>query len=208
MSRFINFIKTTALGGLLVIVPIAIVLFVLGQLLLALYSVARELVALTGLGIDDALLLSGLAVLALVGLCFATGLLVRTRFGNALRRWFARNVAKRIPMYNAIASLTKRFAGIDGTDFLPVEVDVYGSGARAVGFLVETLPDARCAVFIPTSPVATVGNLYLVPEDRLTRIDGTAADTVSVITQWGVDAGKLVGGRTPIDSRHPGSAPG
>lgn len=207
MSRFINFIRTTALGGLLVIVPIAIVLFVLGQLLLALYAVAQEFVALTGLGIDDALLLSVLALLALVGLCFATGLLVRTQLGNALRGWFARNVAKRIPMYNAIASLTRRFAGIDGTDFAPVEVDIYASGARALGFLVETLPDDRCAVFVPTAPVATVGNLYLVPNDRVTRIDGTVADTVSVITQWGVEAGKLFG-RNTTDSRHPDAGPG
>ena len=206
MSRFINFMRTTALGGLLVIVPIAIVLFVLGQLLLALYSVARQFVALTGLGIDDALLLSGLAFLALVGLCFATGLLVRTRLGSALRGWFARNVAKRIPMYNAIASLTQRFAGIDGKEFAPVEVDIYASGARAIGFLVETLADGRCAVFIPTAPVATVGNLYVVPEDRVRRIDGSVADTVSVITQWGVDAGNLFG-RDARDRRHRGVEP-
>ncbi len=206
MSRFINFIRTTALGGLLVIVPIAIVLFVLGQILLGLYNVAREFVALTGLGIDDALLISGIALLALVGLCFATGLLVRTRLGGALRGWFARNVAKRIPMYGAIASLTQRFAGIEGTEFAPVEVDIYSSGARAMGFLVETLPDGRCAVFIPTAPVATIGNLYVVPGERVSRIDGTVADTVSVITQWGVDAGNLFGGKTP-DQQRPGGDP-
>ncbi len=207
MSRFINFIRTTAVGGLLVIVPIAVVLFVLGQLLLALYSVAQQFFALTGLGIDDALLLSGLALLALVGLCFATGLLVQTRLGGALRGWFGRNVAKRIPMYNAIASLTQRFAGVDGKDFVPVEVDIYASGSRALGFLVESLPDDRCAVFVPTAPVATVGNLYLVPNDRVTRIDGTVTDTVSVITQWGVEAGKLFGPKA-TDSGHPGSEPG
>ena len=119
----------------------------------------------------------------------------------------ARNVAKRVPMYNAIASLTQRFAGIDGRDFVPVEVDIYGSGARAVGFLVETLPDDRCAVFIPTAPVATVGNLYLVPNDRVNRIGGTATDTLSVITQWGVEAGKLFRRKT-ADSGNPGSGPG
>ena len=107
MSRFINFIRTTALGGLLVIVPIAIVLFVLGQLLLALYTVAQEFVALTGLGIDDALLISGIALLALVGLCFATGLLVRTRLGSALRGWFAGNVAMAAPLSSTVFSVRR-----------------------------------------------------------------------------------------------------
>ena len=84
MSRFINFVRTTALGGLLVIVPIAVVLFVLGKLLLALYAIASEILALTGLGIDVALVRAGIALLALVGLCFATGLVVRTQLGDAV----------------------------------------------------------------------------------------------------------------------------
>ncbi len=196
MSRFINFLKTTALGGLLVIVPIAIVLFVLGQLLLALLSVVNEILAWLGIGIDDALFMSALALLALVGLCFVTGLVVRTRAGDALKGWFGRNVAKRIPMYGAIANLTRRFAGIDGEQFAPVEIDLYDSGTRSMGFLVESLPDGRCAVFVPTAPMATVGNLFILAKDKVRRIDASVTDTVSVITQWGVDVAQLYAGRS------------
>ena len=193
LSRFINFLKTTALGGLLVIVPIAIVLFVLGQLMLALLTVANDALAWLGIGINDALVMSAIALLVLVGLCFVTGLVVRTRAGDALKRWFSRNVAKRIPMYGAISNLTRRYAGIDGEEFAPVEVDLYDSGTHAMGFLVETLPDGRCTVFVPTAPVATVGNLFLVASEKVRRIDASVADTVSVITQWGVDAAGLYG---------------
>ncbi len=195
MSRFINFLKTTALGGLLVIVPIAIVLFVLGQLMLAILSLTNEALAWLGVGINDALLMSAIALLALVGLCFVTGLVIRTRAGDALKHWFARNVASRIPMYGAISNLTRRLAGIDGEEFSPVEVDLYDSDTRAVGFLVESLPDGRCTVFVPTAPVATVGNLFLVAKEKVRRIDASVADTVSVVTQWGVDAALLYGGK-------------
>ena len=191
MRRSIDFLKTTALGGLLVIVPIAIIVFVLGQLLLALFALASDVTSWLNIGIDDALVIFGIALLALVGLCFGTGLFVRTRVGSASKHWFGRNVASRIPMYNALANLTRRFAGVDGTQFAPVEVDLYGSGTRAVGFLVEELPESRAAVFVPTAPVATVGNLYIVSRDRIRRIDASMADTVSVITQWGVDSGDL-----------------
>lgn len=204
VSRFINFVKTTALGGLLVIVPIAIVLFVLGQLLLGFLSLAQQIVVGVGIGIDDALVMSGIALLALVGLCFVTGLIVRTRLGDATKRWFGRHVAKRIPMYNAIASLTQRFAGIDGAQFTPVEIDLYDSGARAMGFLVESLPNDRCTVFVPTAPVATVGNLYVVGNDKVRRINASMADTLTVITQWGVDASNLFAGR---ENSGPGGDP-
>jgi len=124
MKKFINFIRTTAIGGLLVIVPIAIILFVLAQIIYGLYSVAEATMAEMNIAIDDAVILFLIATGALIGLCFLTGLMVQTRFGIVLRTWFGRNVAKRIPMYGAIASLTRRFAGIEGHHFSAVEIDL------------------------------------------------------------------------------------
>lgn len=191
MSRFMNFIKTTAIGGLLVIVPIAIILFIMAQIFYGLYSMAQSVVAELGLQVDDALIMIGIATAALIGICFITGLIVQTRLGVALRNWLNSNVARRIPMYNAISSLTKRFAGLEGNKFAPVEVDLYDSSVRAVGFLIEVLPDDRCAVFIPSAPVATVGNVYVVSQHEVTRLDASVADTLTAISQWGVDMGDL-----------------
>ncbi len=191
MSRFVNFIKTTAIGGLLVIVPIAIILFVLAQIFYGLYSVAQALIAELGLAIDDALILFAIAIASLIGLCFVTGLVVQTRAGITLRAWLDSNVARRIPMYNAISSLTKRFAGLEGNNFDPVEVDLHGSAARAIGFLIEELPDNRCAVYIPSAPVATIGNIYIVSKSQVSGLQATVADTLTAISQWGVDSSQL-----------------
>jgi len=191
MSKYTNFIKTTAIGGLLVIVPIAIVLFVLAQLFYALYSITQSLTTDLGLQIDAALVMISIAAVSLIGLCFLTGLIVRTRIGLALRNWMNRNVARRIPMYGAISSLTKRFAGQDGNEFSPIEVDLYDSEARALGFLIELLPNDRCAVFVPSAPVATVGNIYVVSRSKITELDASVADTLTAISQWGVGSGAL-----------------
>jgi uncharacterized membrane protein len=191
MSRIISFVKSTAIGGLLVIVPIAIILFVLGGLFNALYSLSNSLLTDLGLQIDDALIMVGIAAVSFVAICFLTGLVVQTRLGVALRDWLKNNVARRIPMYNAISSLTKRFAGLEGNNFAPVEVDIYDSSARAVGFLVEQLPNDRCAVFIPAAPVATMGNIYVVPQDKVHRLDASVSETLTAISQWGVDTQDL-----------------
>ena len=187
MSRFMKFIKTTAIGGLLVIVPIAIILFIMAQIFYALFSMANSLVAELGLQVNDALIMIGIALATLVGICFVTGLIVQTRLGVALKTWLNSNVARRIPMYNAISSLTKRFAGLEGNKFAPVEVDLHGSTARVIGFLIEILPDDRCAVFIPSAPVATVGNIYVVSQEAITKLDASVTDTLTAISQWGVD---------------------
>jgi uncharacterized membrane protein len=54
MTRIMKFIKTAAVGGLLVIVPIAIVLSVLAQIFYALYSLSQNLLGELGIEVDDA----------------------------------------------------------------------------------------------------------------------------------------------------------
>lgn len=196
MTRFLGFVKTTAIGGLLVIIPVSIILFVLAQLFWGLYDIASSMLSSPlarrlDVQAADAILIFAVAAIALIGLCFLTGLLVRTRLGIALGNWFARAVAPRIPMYRALSNLTKRFIGVEGHEFAPVEVDLFGSSARTLGFLVETLPDGRCAVFVPTAPIATIGNVYLLQMDSVTFVDASVADAAGVITQWGVDSAGL-----------------
>jgi uncharacterized membrane protein len=191
MNRLTNFIKTTAIGGLLVIVPIAIIVFILARIFYGMLALSKSVVAELGLQIDDALIMVVIALASLIGLCFLTGLLVRTRLGVALGTWMNRNVGRRIPMFNAISSLTKRFVGLDGNKFAPVEVDLYGSDARVLGFLIEQLPDERCAVFVPSAPVATVGNIHIVPLVNVKKLDASVTDMLTAISQWGVDSSDL-----------------
>ncbi len=186
-----EFIKTTAIGGLLVMVPIAIILFVLAQLAYGLYSLSETIVGKLNIETGDALLILAITAASLIGLCFLLGLLVQTRLGVVLKRWFNRNIGRRIPMFNAIASLTRRFVGLEGKHFAPVEVDLYSSEARLLGFLIEKLPDDRSVVFIPSAPVATMGNVYIIASHRLTPVTGSVADTLTAVTQWGVDTKNL-----------------
>ena len=192
MKSFLNFLKTTAIGGLLVIIPISILLFLFGQILYGVYSAGLEIsAALGGLMPDNPVFILLLSIATIVGGCFLTGLIVKTRIGRALRHGFERRLAKWVPMYKPIRSLTRRFAGVDEDQFAPVEVDLHGSAARAIGFLVETLPDGRHTVFVPGSPVATIGHVYLVAPDAIVRLDATTASAMTAITQWGVESSAM-----------------
>ncbi len=191
VRRTINFIRTTAVGGLLVIVPISIVLFVLGQLIYQLYSFGIVLV--TDERVPDVIAENPTIVLVsavgvILGVCFVTGLIVRTRIGNALKTWLNTTLARRVPMYKALTSLTERFAGVKGDEFAPVEVEIHSSGVASIGFLIEELPDGRATVFIPTAPMATVGNIYVVPKERVRKLNANVNQTLATVTQWGVES--------------------
>ncbi len=192
MSKLVEFVKTTAIGGLVVIVPFAVLIFALNQVL-------QTLIALTGSAANalpfatlaDTKMVLVVAVVGVIALCFVTGLLLRTRVGAAVKKWLERNIAERIPMYAMIRSLTQRFAGIKGVEFAPAEIDLYGSSARVLGFVVETLPNDHCSVFVPVAPAVTIGQIYILPQTNVHPLDAPVSEVVNSITQWGVGAKRL-----------------
>ena len=194
MRRSLEFIKTTAIGGLLVIIPLAVILFVVGQILFLIYSTSLAVIESEHTPVfvqDKPILVVASAFGLLVGACFVTGLFVQTSLGQYFKRFFRENLLDRIPVIRAIARITERFAGVDGDDFAPVEVDAWGDGVAVVGFMVERLADGRYAVFIPTSPVTTVGNVLIVAPEKVRFLDAGISDAITAVSQWGVETAKL-----------------
>ena len=199
VKRTANFVKTTAFGGLLVILPVMIILYVLGEVLLTLYTFSLGILEsehTPDLVQEHPVIVIAAGIGTILGLCFFTGLAVKTRLGNYLKRSFNEKVINRIPVIRAVQRITERFAGVEGEDFAPVEVEAHGEGVGLLGILVERLPDGRCAVFVPTSPVTTVGNVLIVAPEKMRFLDASIGDTMGAVSQWGVDAARLYAGKS------------
>jgi len=187
MRTLLDFIKATAVGGLIVIVPLSIVLFALSGLLETLIKFGSALEAYLPFGwLGNSVAVAAAGLFIIILLCFVTGLILLTGPGKRLGNLIRTNLAEKIPMYGMLQSLTAQFAGISGEQLQPVEADIYGSGSWVLGFIVETLPDGRLAIFVPSIPVATVGQIYYIGEERVRRLDVEMMDVVNAITQWGV----------------------
>ncbi len=193
MKNLGQFIKATAVGGLIVIVPLAIVIFAIGSLLQTVMALGSKLEeTYEGFGwLGDPMILTGVAFLLIVSLCFITGLLLITAPGKRISESINRFLTSNVPMYGMVQNLTAQFAGIKTDDAQPVMADLYGSDAWVLGFQVEELSDGKLAIFVPAIPVATVGQLYYVDPARVRRLDVKMMDVVNSITQWGVGSNVL-----------------
>ena len=193
-ERPLGFIKTTLLGGVLVVVPIGIIGFALWQIV----SLVRKLLlpVFESLPFDSAVTrisVIAIAILAVLLFCYLTGLAVRTRWGGFLRGWIERRVLEKIPGYSMIRTLVHQYLGHEADrKFRPVLVDLYGSDSRAIGFEIEELGDGRVAVFLPSVPAATIGQVQIVPENRITPLDATMHATLEALTMFGVGSSKLI----------------
>lgn len=187
MKQSLGFIKTTAIGGLVVIIPLAIIVFFVAQILFVALGVVEEIATrLPFEFLENPIIVALVAVATIIGICFLTGLAVQTVTGASMQQRVDSFMEQKIPLYAVIRSITRRFVGINDEQLTPAEIDLYGTGTGVLGFVMERLPDGRHCVFVPDSPLLTVGRMYVVSDEQIRRLPGSMQAAAEVVTQWGV----------------------
>ncbi len=188
MSKVMEFSKTTLIGGLLVILPVALI----GLLLLKAMTVVETLLGpIMSLLPHGVFLPRVIALLIIIGLCFLTGLVLKTRIGQLIYQVGERRILERLPGYTLMRSLSRQLAGQEeGVSFSPALVEI--EEALVPAFLVEEHEDGSYMVFVPASPTPTIGSLYILPRERVHPLDVPFAKAVECVSQWGMGSGKLL----------------
>jgi len=187
-----SFIKTTVIGGLVVIVPLSLIVIIFGDLFSTIVELTKPVAKYLPFNeLVNTIIVTLVAVIGVFFICFIMGLIVRTSWGVAGKDWFERSLLNRVPMYSTIKNLTHRFVGEEGTQFAPAEIDLHDSGCTVLGAIVEELADGRLAVFVPVTPAATIGQVYLVPHSRVKRLKASLGATINSITEWGIGTKEL-----------------
>jgi uncharacterized membrane protein len=194
VKTFIQFVKTTVIGGLVVIVPLAILVFFVGDAINTLVDITKPLTeGLPFAPLVNALIAVLVVVAIIVAICFVAGFLLSTFWGRTAKNWLEKTVFERIPMYSTLRGLTQRFAGIENAAYPVVEVDLYNSDSRVLGVLVDELPDGRKMVYVPSSPVVTIGQTHILPASCVMETELSMAETIGCLSQMGLEACKLYG---------------
>jgi len=192
VKNVVDFMKTTILGGLVAVVPIAVLIIALGVLFGILVDITTAMAdVLPYGGVANTAIIFGIALVSLVAICFGAGLLVRTAFGSAFVEKMNDLLSKHLPLYKMVRNITHNAAGMKGREFDLALIDLHGSNSRVLGTVMEELPDGRVAAYIPLSPTLGVGQVYVLPRDSVEKMDVTIADFAGAISQWGVGTEKL-----------------
>lgn len=188
MKQALEFVKTTIVGGLVVVLPLAAALLIAVKMLAALEGAVDPLAAALPFGTHAARLL---ALLIILGGCFATGLLIRTRGGRRANTWLEQRVLERLPAYSLLRNLGRQFAGEGGESAMaPALAEI--EDALVPAFVVEELADGRLTVFVPAIPTPTVGAVYILPPERVHRVAVPITQLVQCVTRWGAGSRELV----------------
>ena len=192
MKKMADFIKTTLLGGFLVLLPIVAVLALIGIAVATVINIVTPIVGKLPIKTVGGLALATiLAVFLLLAFCFLAGLFFQMQIGRLAQKWLENFLLQRLPGYVMFKNLTRQLAGQAGIEFAPALVDLYGSEARVLGLIVEEHADGKFTIFVPISPTATLGQVYLLPHTKVERLQARFVDVVNCLTQWGIESKKL-----------------
>ncbi|MEM7463614.1 MAG: DUF502 domain-containing protein [Pseudomonadota bacterium] len=188
-----GFLKTTIIGGILFLVPFAVLAVVLGKV----FPIAQKLVApladfipfdsIIGLNVPIALT-SALILL----LCFGVGLLAKTRIAKYLVNRLENSVMRKIPGYELLQSISADVAGVGGKDGHRV-VLVRFDDAWQFGLKIDEISGGKLvAVFIPDSPTPQTGAMMMVEADRVRPTNIPIASLFACLTHRGNGLRKLL----------------
>jgi uncharacterized membrane protein len=166
------FFKTTILGGILFLLPLAIVLMILGYLLKLAATVAKPIAdRLEGQGWGDVAgigLVTVLSALVLVLVSFGAGVVARTYLGARITHRFENSVLGRLPQYQVLKSMAEGLVQLEtASGIKPALINI--EDAWQMGYLLEPLENGWSSVFLPQAPTPMSGNVMYLPADRVAR---------------------------------------
>lgn len=183
----LRFLWTTLLGGVIVILPLALVAVGVVE---AVAFVQGALAPLAG-WVPDSLRFPTLIAAAIVlAACFAAGILLRTALGRWIGGMVERHLLRRIPGYSLFRTLSRRLGGQEGDEMSAAIVRL--DDHELLGFVMERIPDGRFVVFIPSTPTPAIGSLVIVAGDRVRLLGVPMKEAISCFTKWGAGAAALV----------------
>lgn len=189
LLRSIGFFRATALGGVLFLLPLAVVVGLLGYVysfVVVIYEPLKEWVPVrdaAGLA-----LLFGAAVLLLVFGCFAAGLMAHRAIGQRISDLIENYLTTFFPKYAIYKDLLA--GNIGGTWNVPSlkPILVETPDCQRIAFESERLENGSVVVFFPGAPDTWIGHVGIVPAEKVQVLDTRFNDVVGILEQLGRDS--------------------
>lgn len=194
-----EFVMSTIVGGLFVVVPVYLAVLLLLKGMKTVAGLVRPFTALLPDWMPAERLLS---LLLVFGICFAVGAAVRTRPGRAVRERLERTFFERLPGYGLVRSLTQRLAGdSEESAWTPALVEI--EDALVPAFIIEEHDDGRLTVFVPSIPTPLAGAVYILERARVHALDIPFTQAIRSVSRWGAGSKDLIAAMRDDSGRGP-----
>jgi uncharacterized membrane protein len=187
MKQPLALLTNTLVGGFFVLFPLLLFFLLLGEIFEVVVGLATPIAELFPREtFEDVQAPVATAIVLIVVVSFLFGLATRLPVARRLGLWLEGQTIGRLPLYQAIKSLTSRFSAAEADGRFQPALLLGPNDQRELAFLMEDLGDGFATVMIPRSPTPIAGTIKVVPVSQIEVLDVSLGDFTAVISHWGV----------------------
>ena len=194
MDRIKAFLKTSLLGGTVVILPVVILIFVFNWVF---DFVTNRIQPLTNVVIKryeiPEISADIFVIFIILMVCFAVGVFVTTRLGKFVYRSIENRILKAAPSYSLIKETIVHILGEKESPFSTVALArIFGNETLVSSFVTDKHEDGSYTVFVPTGPNPTSGNIFHLKGEYVHPVDVPVEEVMRSIISCGAGSKKLI----------------
>jgi uncharacterized membrane protein len=197
MKQLNEFIKTSLIGGIVVVLPVAILIFLFKWLFGLVTDIIQPLTNLIiKITVQSRLqeLLADITALSVIMIsCFAIGVFVRTKVGTYIYHNIENRILRAAPGYSLIKETVISFLGSKKAPFSKVAlVEIFAQGTLVSAFITDEHDDGSYTVFVPTAPNPTSGYVVHVEGQYVHPVNVPVEDAMRSIISCGAGSKRLI----------------
>jgi len=194
MDKVKGFMKTSILGGVAVILPAAILIFIFKWIFDLITGMIQPLTNLVLARSDIQEMVAVILVIAIIiAVCFLVGVVVKTRIGRFIHEELEKRILGMAPGYSMIKETVMQFLGKKQTPFSSVALaQIYENKTLMTAFVTDTHQNGDYTVFVPTGPNPTSGNIYHLKKKYVHHVDVSVETAMRSIISCGAGSTALI----------------
>lgn len=195
MKSLLNFVKTTALGGVIFLLPLVLLVALVGRAYKMMQPIGQALAEAFPVGpVGGHLYADILAVLVLVLVSLLAGLVAKSPLFDSFYKKLDETMLQLFPGYAWMKGVTGSMTDAEAEQILkPVLAKL--DDQAVIGFEVERSPEGLVAVFLPGAPDPRSGTVAYFAADRIEPIEANFKVVTKSMKTLGRGSARLLSSR-------------
>ncbi|MBU0544707.1 MAG: DUF502 domain-containing protein [Proteobacteria bacterium] len=193
MEKFKSFLKTSILGGVVVILPMFIFIMVFKWLFGWVTDIIHPVTDLIVIKANmSKIIADALVIVVILVSCFIIGIIVKTKIGQYIHEHLESRILKIAPGYSTIKEIVMQFIGKKFPFSSVALVRIFENDTLLTAFITDTHADGSYTIFIPTAPNPTSGFIYHIKNEYIQHVNISVEEAMRSIITCGAGSKKIL----------------
>ena len=194
MDRLKNFIRTSLIGGITVILPVALLALIFKWIFKWVTDIIQPITSLIMARSQFHEFIADTIVIAVIlAVCFLVGVFIKTKVGKFIQENLETHILNFAPGYGLLKETVMQFLGKKKSPFSSVAlVQAYENDTLMTAFITDEHENGFYTVFVPTGPNPTTGFIFHLKQQYVHPVSVPVEQALRSVISCGAGSSNLI----------------